>query len=197
MNSDNDIEYGILSYQKLLISAINKRALGIHRSLADEPEECLIAISNLEVVENFIKEKFPDNKEKIKRLIPSIQSVNQDKTDAQAVRTSKLIYDYLLTGSTMESVLENRQASREEIEVYIQNKVSTVLTNFVLEEWQFSKQSDNEKVLEEFARVVVRAGVDFFIDGHNKSGPAINAAFISGVGILRIWADRNSGIKFV
>jgi hypothetical protein len=197
MNFDNDIEYGILSYQTLLISAINKRSLGIHRSLADEPEECLIAISHLEVVENYLKDKFPDNKEKIKQLIPSIQSVDQDKTDAQAVRTSKLIYDYLLTGSTMESVLENRQASREEIEVYIQNKVSTVLTNSILEEWQFSNESDNKKVLEEFARVVVRAGINFFIDGHNKSGPAINAAFVSGVGVLRIWVDRNSGVKFV
>ena len=111
MNFDNDIEYGILNFQSLLISAINKRSLGIHRSLADDPKECLIAISNLEVVEKYLTDKFPDNKEKIKRLIPSIQSVDQDKTDAQAGRISKLIYDYLLTGSTMESVLENRQAS--------------------------------------------------------------------------------------
>jgi hypothetical protein len=191
MNFDNDIEYGILSYQALLNSAVSKRALGINRSLADEPEECLIATSHLEAVEDFINNKFPDNREKIKRFIPAIQSVNQDKTDAQAVRISKLIYDYLLTGSTMESLLENRQASREEIEVYIQSKVSTVLANSISEEWKFAENSEKELILQEFARVIVRAGVNFFIDGHNKSGPAINAAFISGVGILRIWADQN------
>lgn len=123
--------------------------------------------------------------------------MNQVKTDAEAARISKLIYDYLLTGSTMESVIENRQASRDEIEVYIQNRVSPMLTNTILEEWQFDEESENVKVLQEFSRVIVRAGVNFFIDGHNKSGPAINAAFVSGVGILRIWADRNSGIRYV
>jgi hypothetical protein len=192
MNSDSDIEYGILSFQSLLISAINKRALWINRSLADEPNECLKAISYLEVVEQYVEDEFPDNKEKIKRLIPSIKLVDQSKTDAQAVRISKLIYDYLLTGSTMQSVIENRQASRDEIEIYIQNKVSVVLANYILEEWQFDEDSEKENVLQEFARVIVLAGVNFFINGHNKSGPAINAAFISGVGVLRIWADNNS-----
>jgi hypothetical protein len=192
MNSDSDIEYGILSFQSLLILAINKRALWINRSLADEPNECIKAISHLEDVEQYVKDKFPDNKEKIKRLIPSIKLVDQSKTDAQAVRISKLIYDYLLTGSTMQSVIENRQASRDEIEIYIQNKVSVVLANYILEEWQFDEDSEKENVLQEFARVIVLAGVNFFINGHNKSGPAINAAFISGVGVLRIWADNNS-----
>ena len=197
MNYDQDIEYGILSFQTLLISAISKRALEINRSLADEPEECLIALSHLENIEEFLKNKFPDTKEKVKRLIPSINSVDQEKTDQQAARISKLIYDYLLTGSTMESAIENRQASRDEIEFYIQNKVSTVIANSILEEWQFEENGEKELVLRELARVIVRAGVNFFIDGHNKSGPAINAAFISGIGILRIWADRNSGIRFV
>jgi len=195
MNFDNDIEYGILNFQALLTSAINKRALAINRSLADEPEECLVAISHLEAVEDFINNEFPNNKNKIKLLIPLIQSVNQDKTDSQAARISKLIYEYLSTGSTMESVIQNRQASRDEIEVYIQNKVSTVLTNSILEEWRFDEQGEVELVLREFTRVIVLAGVNFFIDGHNKSGPAINAAFVSGVGILRIWAVQNSDSK--
>lgn len=64
MNYDNDIEYGILIFQALLVSAINKRALGINRSLADEPEECLLALSHLETVEEFLENKFPDSKEK-------------------------------------------------------------------------------------------------------------------------------------
>lgn len=189
MNSDSDIQYGILSFRALLLSAANKRALWINRSLADEPEECLIAISHLDAVQEYIEEEFPDDKEGIKLLIPLIKSVDQSKTDAQAVRISKLIYDYLLTGSTMQSVIENRQATRDEIEVYIQNKVSPVLSNYILEEWQFDEGSEEENILQEFSRLIVLAGVDFFIGGHNKSGPAINAAFISGVGILRIWAE--------
>jgi hypothetical protein len=95
----------------------------------------------------------------------------------------------------MQSVIENRQASRDEIENYIQNKVSAVLSNYILEEWQVDEGSEKEYLLQEFSRLIVLAGVDFFINGHNKSGPAINAAFISGVGILRIWADQNSNSR--
>ena len=61
----------------------------------------------------------------------------------------------------------------------------------------FSEQSNNEKSVRRVCKSDRCAGVNFFIDGHNKSGPAINAAFISGGSILRIWADRNSGVKFV
>jgi len=191
VNNDADIQFSILTFRNLTVSAFGFRFLDISREFEPaEYDEHQRRIKNLENVESYFKDKFPSNKNDIKNLIPEIKALGHNKVDDIAVKIAKYIFDYLKTGATMQSMMENRMATKQEMELYIQNKVGDILTELIAKEYSISSNSEIYEELVEFSKVITRAGVNFFIDGFGTSGPAINAAFISGVGIVCIWANE-------
>lgn len=191
MNNDADIQFAILNFGNLTNSAFGFRFLDISRDFEPtEYDEHQRKIKNLENVESYFKDKFPTNKDDIKNIIPEIKALGHSKVDDIAVKTAKYIFDYLTTGATMQSMMENRMATKEEMELYIQNKVGDILAGLISQEYSISQNSETYEELVEFSKVITRAGVNFFIDGFGTSGPAINAAFISGVGTICIWATE-------
>ena len=193
MNNDADIEFAILNFGNLAISAFGFRFLDISREFEpSEFDEHQRRIKNLENAESYFKDKFPTNKNEIKNLIPEIQALGHQKVDDISVKVAKYIFDYLSSGATMQSIIENRMATKEEMELYIQNKVADILAELVSQEFSISSNSEIYEELIEFSKVITRAGVNFFISGFGKSGPAINAAFISGIGTICIWASEKA-----
>jgi uncharacterized protein YeeX (DUF496 family) len=193
VNNDADIQFGILNFGNLANSAFGFRFLDISREFEPaEYDEHQRKVKNLENVENYFKDKFPTNKNEIKNLIPEIQALGHQKVDDISVKVAKYISDYLSSGATMQSLMENRMATKEEMELYIQNKVGDILAELISQEFSISSNSEIYEELLEFSKVITRAGVNFFISGFGKSGPAINAAFISGVGTICIWASEKT-----
>jgi len=191
VNNDADIEFAILNFGNLVKSAFGFRFLDISRDFEpSENDKHERKVKNLEEVESYFKGKFPTNKNEIKALIPEIKGLGDTKVDDIAVKTAKYIFDYLKTGATMQSMIESRTATREEMELFIQNKVGGILAELVSQEYSIPPDSVVSEELMEFSKVIARAGTNFFIDGFGTSGPAINAAFISGVGTICIWAKN-------
>jgi hypothetical protein len=193
VNNDADIQFGILNFGNLVNAAFGFRFLEISREYEPtEYDEHQRRIQNLESVESYFKDKFPTDKNEIKNLIPEIQALGHQKVDDISVKVAKYIFDYLTSGATMQSIIENRMATKEEMELYIQNKVGEILADLISKEFSISTNSEIYEELTEFSKVVTRAGVNFFISGFGKSGPAINAAFISGIGTVCIWASEKA-----
>jgi len=193
VNNDADIQFGILNFGNLVNSAFGFRFLDISREFEpSEFDEHQRRIKNLESVESYFKEKFPTNKNEIKNLIPEIKALGHQKVDAISVKVAKYIFDYHTSGATMQSIIENRMATKKEIELYIQNKVGDILAELISQEFSISSNSEIYEELTEFSKVITRAGVNFFAGGFGKSGPAINAAFISGIGTICIWASEKA-----
>ena len=192
MNNDADIEFGILNFGNLANAAFGSRFLEITREFEpSEYDEHQRKIKNLEQVESYFKSRFPTNKSEIKNLIPEIRALDDVKVDDIAVKTAKYIFDYLNSGATMQSMIENRVATKEEMELYIQNKVGNILSGLISQEYSISPDSEIYEQLVEFSKVITKAGANFFIGGFGTSGPAINAAFISAVGMICIWVSES------
>jgi uncharacterized protein YeeX (DUF496 family) len=116
-----------LNFGNLTNSAFGFRFLDISRDFEPtEYDEHQRKIKNLENVESYFKDKFPTNKDDIKNIIPEIKALGHSKVDDIAVKTAKYIFDYLTTGATMQSMMENRMATKGR--TYPESKVMALMT---------------------------------------------------------------------
>jgi hypothetical protein len=140
-----------------------------------------------EIGEDF-ESDFPSNRQEISSFFDSLYILGSQQLDDTAAKVGQRIFELLKAGVTLQSLGSNTPPSPEELDRYTSYKGKELLVYLVAEEFNISEGTDDYEKLNDYAYLISASIVNFFRQGYNASGPAINAAFVTGVGVLMLWA---------
>ena len=122
------------------------------------------------------------------KFFENLNQVGLEEVDNIAAKVGQKIFEFLKAGVTLQSLGSNVPPTPEELDRWTSYKGSELLVYLVNQECKIEEDSEDYEKLNDYAYLITSAIVNFFRNSYNTSGPAINAALVSGVGTLMFWA---------
>jgi hypothetical protein len=184
LNTIDEIQFGVARFYDCMCKAIKtiKEELDYY-----EDYEGAIKQLAIERVEDFIEQVYPKDGGAMQVFQRKIDNLGARQTDENSAALAKLIYEYLQQGITLASLGKGQLAQPDELLRYTTVRASEFLINQAEREKAIPPQSAARSHTDELAWIIGAAGVLFFSEKHNVGAKAIQAAFISGVGVFRLW----------
>ncbi len=183
-----ETETAILNFRNSFRYVLGKEVVHINRAYFEELELLQLKNRLLDEIDEDFNSDFPSNRQEISPFFDTLHQVGLQQIDDAAAKVGQRIFEHLKSGVTLQSLGSNIPPSPEELDRYTSYKGKDLLVYIVAEEFNIEAGTDDYDKLEEYSYLISASIVNFFRQGYNVSGPSINAAFVSGVGVLMLWA---------
>jgi hypothetical protein len=188
LHLNSDTENAILNFKNCFKFVLGKEIVAVNRTYFDEIELLQVKSQLLEEIAEDFESDFPSNRAEITSFFDTLHQVGFQIIDDASAKVGQRIFEFLKSGVTLQSLGSNIPPTPEELDRYASFKGKELLVYIVAEEFKIEENTDDFEKLDEYAFLISSSIVNFFRQGYNVSGPAINAAFVTGVGVLMLWA---------
>ena len=188
LHLNSETEIAILNFKNSFDFVFGKQVVHINRVYFEDIENLQTKNQLLDEIGEDFRSDFPSNRKEISSFFETLQQVGIQQIDNAASKVGQRIFEHLKSGVTLQSLGTNIPPTAEDLDRYTSHKGKELLVYLVAEEFRIVEETDDYEKLEEYAYLISASIVNFFRQGYNVSGPAINAAFVSGVGALMLWA---------
>jgi len=188
LHLNSETENAILNFKRSFDFVLGKQVVHINRVYFEDIKTLQKKNQLLDEIDEDFSSDFPSNRQEILSFFETIQQVGIQQIDNAASKVGQRIFEHLKSGVTLQSLGTNVPPTAEDLDRYTSYKGKELLVYLVAEEFKIEEDTDDYEKLEEYAYLISASIVNFFRQGYNVSGPAINAAFVSGVGTLMLWA---------
>ena len=188
LHLNSETEIAILNFKNSFDFVFGKQVVHINRVYFEDIENLQAKNQLLDEIGEDFRSDFPSNRKEISSFFETLQQVGIQQIDNAASKVGQRIFEHLKSGVTLQSLGTNIPPTADDLDRYTSHKGKELLVYLVAEEFRIVEETDDYEKLEEYAYLISASIVNFFRQGYNVSGPAINAAFVSGVGALMLWA---------
>ena len=188
LHLNSETEIAILNFKNSFDFVFGKQVVHINRVYFEDIENLQAKNQLLDEIGEDFRSDFPSNRKEISSFFETLQQVGIQQIDNAASKVGQRIFEHLKSGVTLQSLGTNIPPTADDLDRYTSHKGKELLVYLVAEEFMIVEETDDYEKLEEYAYLISASIVNFFRQGYNVSGPAINAAFVSGVGALMLWA---------
>jgi len=185
-----ETETAVLNFRNCFKFVLGKEIIVVNRLYFDDDIElCQSKNRLLDEIDADFESAYPSSRKLISSFFDSLHQLGFAKVDDIASKVGKRIFEYLKSGVTLQSSGSNIPPTLEELDRYASFKGKELIAFLLAEEFSIGHETDDYEKLNDYAFLISASIVNFFRQGYNVSGPAINAAFVTGVGVLMLWAE--------